>query len=178
MYELYHLVLNAGSEEKQELMFTVSIIDDDPMFREALKDYLQSMKIEQVECFSTGEEFILSMKKSDKRLVICDFDFGTYSKMNGLQVMEEIRKRDPKIPVIILSAQDNIAIALKALKNGAVDYYMKGTESTFTTVLTTILKINELQRLRKNERDYIRALVAGSVVSIIVIGFLLFLLSR
>jgi DNA-binding NtrC family response regulator len=94
--------------------------------------------------------------------------------MNGLQVLDEIKKKNAKTPVIILSAQDKIAVAFDCLKRGAVDYFMKGTESTFTTVLTSILKINELQRLRKNEKDYKRALVVGSVLAIAIIALLLY----
>ena len=43
MYEVYAIALNVESNDKQQLLFKISILDDDPLFREALKDYLQKM---------------------------------------------------------------------------------------------------------------------------------------
>jgi DNA-binding NtrC family response regulator len=178
MYELYHEAFNDESGKKKDLLFTVTLIDDDPFILETLKDHLLSMKISQVECFSSGEEFLSAWKENDRRLVVCDFDFGSPDKMNGLQVLEEIKKRDPGLPVIILSAQDNMSVALQSLRKGATDYFIKGTENTFTSVLTSVLKINELFRLKKNEKDYITTLVVGSVAAIIIIGILMYALYK
>jgi two-component system response regulator AtoC len=178
MYELYHLVLDPDSDQTQELMFTVTLVDDDPLYLEQMKDYLQSMKINQIECFNSGEAFLAAVRKNDKRLVVCDFDFGLAGKMNGYDVLDEIRKRELNIPVIMLSAQDKIAVAVQTLMKGATDYFFKGMENTFTSVLTSILKMNELQRLKKNEKDYITTLVVGSIVSIVVIGLLIFSLYK
>src|SRR6185369_4246264 len=99
-------------------------------------------------------------------------DFGSAERMNGLQVLQEIKKKNAEMPVIMLSAQDNMAVALQTLRAGAVDYFIKGTENTFTSVLTSMMKINELQRLKKNEKDYITALVVGSIAATIIIGLL------
>jgi FixJ family two-component response regulator len=71
MYELYHLVLNADSAEKQTLLFNIAVVDDDTMFREAMKDYLLSMKLSNVEAFASGEEFLKVMKDDDTWLVVC-----------------------------------------------------------------------------------------------------------
>ncbi len=174
MYELYHLVLDSDSEEKQELMFTVTLVDDDPLYLEQMKDYLESMKITPIECYTSGEAFLAVAKPNDKRLVVCDFDFGSSDRMNGFAVLDEMRKRDLRIPVIMLSAQDKMAVALETLMKGATDYFFKGNENTYTSVLTSILKINELQRLKKNERDYITTLIAGSIAAVLIIGLLMY----
>ena len=174
MYELYHLILNPDSDEKQELLFTVTLVDDDPLYLEQMKDYLESMKIHRIECFASGEEFLAAVKDSDKRLIVCDFDFGSPKLMNGFGVLDEIRKRDLHFPVIMLSAQDKLSIAVETLMKGAVDYFFKGMENTFTSVLTSIMKINELQRLKKNEKDYVTTLIVGSIVSVVIIGMLMY----
>ncbi len=174
MHELYHRILNPESKAKQDLLFIVTLVDDDPLYIEQMKDYLESMKINRIECFKSGEEFLAAVKEGDKRLVVCDFDFGSPQLMNGFDVLDEMRKRNLKMPVIMLSAQDKIAIAVQTLMKGAADYFFKGMENTFTSVLTSILKINELQRLKKNEKDYIKTLVIGSIVSVIIIGLLMY----
>ena len=174
MYELYHLILNPKTDEKQDLLFTVTLVDDDPLYLEQMKDYLESMKIHQIECFKTGEAFLAAVKEGDKRLLVCDFDFGSPDLMNGFEVLDEMRKRNLKIPTIMLSAQDKLSIAVETLMKGATDYFFKGMENTFTSVLTAILKMNELQRLKKNEKDYMTTLVIGSIVSVAIIGLLIY----
>ena len=174
MYELYHLILNPESDAKQDLMFVVTLVDDDPLYLEQMRDYLQSMKISRIECFKSGEEFLAAVKEGDKRLVVCDLDFGSPGLMSGFDILDEMRKRNLKMPVIMLSAQDKIAIAVQTLMKGAADYFFKGMENTFTSVLTSIIKINELQRMKKNEKDYVKTLVVGSIVSVIIISLLLY----
>jgi len=174
MYELYHLVMNAESGEKPELLFTVTLVDDDPLFLEQMKDFLESMKIKDIECYKSGEEFLAAVNEKDKRLIVCDFDFGSPERMNGFAVLDEIRKRNLKMPVIMLSAQDKITVAMETLMRGAADYFFKASENAFTSVLTSILKINEVQRLKKTEKDYINTLIAGSIAAIAIIAVLLY----
>ncbi len=174
MYELYHLVMNAEADDKPELMFTVTLVDDDPLFIEQMKDFLESMKITQIESFQSGEDFLAVVNETDKRLVVCDFDFGSPQRMNGFAVLDELRKRNLKMPVIMLSSQDKITVAMETLMRGAADYFFKASENAFTSVLTSILKLNEVQRLKKTEQDYIKTLIVGSIAAVIIIGLLMY----
>lgn len=150
MQEMYHRIVNLKQGDKIELLFTVTLVDDDPLYLEQMQDFLHSMNINQIECFKSGEEFLSNVKEVDKRLVVCDFDFGI-NAMNGNDVLDEMRKRNLKMPVIILSGNDKITLAIETLMKGALDYFFKGTENTFTSVLTSILKINEIQRLKEKK---------------------------
>ena len=136
------------------------------------------MNIKTIECFSSGEEFLTALKVNDKRLVVLDFDFGSKERLNGMQVLEVIKKSSPGMPVIILSSQDNLQVALETLRKGASDYFIKGMESTFTTVLTSILKINELLRLKKVQKDYFTFAVIGAIVFLITLGAALYNLNN
>lgn len=149
MQEMYHRIMNLEPGQNLELLFTVTLVDDDPLYLEQMQDFLHSMNIHQIDCFKSGEEFLSAVKEGDKRLVVCDFDFGSPKLMNGNDVLDEIRKRNLKMPVIILSGNDKITLAIETLMKGALDYFFKGTENTFTSVLTSILKINEIERLKK-----------------------------
>ena len=149
MQEMYHRIMNLEPGQNLELLFTVTLVDDDPLYLEQMQDFLHSMNINQIDCFKSGEEFLSAVKEGDKRLVVCDFDFGSPKLMNGNDVLDEIRKRNLKMPVIILSGNDKITLAIETLMKGALDYFFKGTENTFTSVLTSILKINEIERLKK-----------------------------
>ena len=149
MQEMYHRIMNLEPGQNLELLFTVTLVDDDPLYLEQMQDFLHSMNINQIDCFKSGEEFLSAVKEGDKRLEVCDFDFGSPKLMNGNDVLDEIRKRNLKMPVIILSGNDKITLAIETLMKGALDYFFKGTENTFTSVLTSILKINEIERLKK-----------------------------
>lgn len=164
MYDFYYFALLPENGDKRALEFTITLVDDDALFIETLKDYLTSMNIAGIECYSSGEEFLSVLKPGDRRFVVCDFDFGGNGRMNGLQVLEEIKRRDPKMPVVILSAQDKLSIALDTLQKGAIDYFVKGNESTFTTVLTSILKTNEIFRLKKDRKDFATLGVVGLIL--------------
>lgn len=164
MYDFYHFALIPENSEKKSLEFKVTLVDDDPLFVETLRDYLQSMHISDVESFSSGEELLKALKPNDKRFIVCDYDFGSKEKMNGLQVLEQVRKSYENMPVVILSSHDKLDIALGTLRSGAIDYFIKGNESTFTTVMTSILKTNEIFRLKKDRKDF---LTLGAVAIIL-----------
>ena len=170
MYDLTFLLLEAEKANTDTTSFTVTLIDDDNFFRETLRDYLLSMNIRKIEMYESGEDFLAKMGDDEKRLVILDYDFGPKSKYDGMGVLDEIRKRNKKIPIIMLSAQDNMAIALETLRRGAVDYFIIGNQSTYTSVLTSILKINEIQRLRKAQREY---MITGLIGATIFVGLVL-----
>jgi DNA-binding NarL/FixJ family response regulator len=180
MENIYEYYLNdssnrdtgVSSNKPDRLLFTVTLVDDDPLFMEQMMDYLKSMRITEIESYKTGEDLLTHLKESDRRLIICDYDFGSVNLMNGLHVLEAVKVKNPDVPVIMLSSQDSMSVALQVLRSGASDYFIKGMENTFTSILTSIIKINELERLKKNERDYQRIITAGSAIAVIVIAFL------
>lgn len=79
--------------------------------------------------------------------------------------MEAIRQKNPALPVIMLSAQDNMAKAIETLRKGVLDYFIKGTENAFISVLSSILKINELQKLKQSQKEH------TLIVSIVALAF-------
>lgn len=153
MYDLKFLYHLTGDPSKETTRLTITLVDDDPFFIETLKDYLGSKNIKRIETFLTPEAFLPLLKPGDHRIVVLDYDFGDKSTMNGLSVLDAIRKIDPNIPVIMLSAQDDIEVAIDTLERGAVDYILKGLQSTFTSVLATVLKIGELQKAEDSKRN-------------------------
>lgn len=173
MYDFYYFALLPENANKQALEFKVTLVDDEPFFLETMKDYLSSMNVTDLECYSSGEDFLAALKKGDRRFVICDYDFGSTDRMNGGQVLEAVKKIDPSIPMLMLSAQDKLPIALAMLKKGALDYVIKGNETSFSTVLTSLLKTNEIYRLKKDKRDFVTLGVIGLLLftSLLVISF-------
>jgi DNA-binding NtrC family response regulator len=65
---------------------------------------------------------------------------------NGIDILRKIRRFDPKIPVVFISGQEEIDIAVKALKSGALDYLTKENldEARIKVCLDKVLRIKKI----------------------------------
>jgi two-component system, OmpR family, response regulator len=116
----------------------IFIIDDDPMLREALHDYLTRKIAHTVRLFNTGEEcFEYMSEKPD--VVILDYYLNTVSKdaADGMMILEQLKKYYPGIPVIMLSSQEHYGIAMQTIQKGAEHYVVKD-ENSFEKIASII----------------------------------------
>ncbi|MDO9461182.1 MAG: sigma-54 dependent transcriptional regulator [Alphaproteobacteria bacterium] len=73
------------------------------------------------------------------------------SKLDGLQLMERLRRDDPELPVIVISGHGNVEIAVSAIKNGAYDFIEKPFQTD--RLLVTIDRAIEASRLKQENRE-------------------------
>lgn len=73
------------------------------------------------------------------------------SKLDGLQLMERLRRDDPDLPVIVISGHGNVEIAVSAIKNGAYDFIEKPFQTDH--LLVTINRAIEATRLKRENRE-------------------------
>lgn len=78
------------------------------------------------------------------------------SHLDGLEVLEEIKKRDPTIPVLMISGHGNIDTAVAAIRKGASDFIEKPFEAD--KLLHLVARATETERLRR-ENQALRARV-------------------
>lgn len=99
----------------------VIVIDDEEIVRESMT---QTLELEgySTSAFEDPYEAIKYCSKSWHGVVICDVRMDI---MNGLEVLEKILEIDPEIPVIMFSGHSDIAIAIKAIRQGAYDFLEK-----------------------------------------------------
>src|SRR3546814_15004379 len=76
--------------------------------------------------------------------------------MDGLELLEEIKKRDPSLPVLMISGHGNIDTAVAAIRKGAVDFIEKPFEAD--KLLHLVSRATETDRLRR-ENEALRARV-------------------
>jgi DNA-binding response OmpR family regulator len=89
--------------------------------------------------------------------------------MDGLQVLKEIRQRDPHLPVILLTAYGSLSTALEALRLGATDYLIKPLDPEVLVARTRVLLEEQARERRRREvreqiatlQDELRGLDAG-----------------
>jgi two-component system nitrogen regulation response regulator GlnG len=97
------------------------VIDDEPNLQYSLVKSLQSEALE-VATAATASQGIDAVKAQPPDAVILDVRLPD---MSGLDVFDEIRRIDPRLPVIIITAFSTTETAIEAMKRGAFDYLLK-----------------------------------------------------
>lgn len=137
-----------------DLRQLIFIVDDDPVLAEMLKDHLSKMTSYQIKIFETGEDCLNHIQEKPG-IVFLDFYLNSVNKdaMDGLDVLQEIKKIDPEIDVVMLSGQDKIEVAVKTMQYGAFDYIVKG-ESSFYRAEKAVFNIYRFKKLQGNAETY------------------------
>ncbi len=107
----------------------IYIVDDEPLQLELLKDHLSSkMAGYEILTFDTGEAALAAFNNHKPTIVFLDYNLDSKVKgaMDGLKVLEQIKKLSPKTEVVMISGQNRIEVADQALKLGAFNYISKG----------------------------------------------------
>ncbi len=132
----------------------IFIVDDDPVLAEMLKDHLTKMTSYEVKVFSTGEEILKSMNELPG-IVFLDYNLDSVKRdaMDGLEVLQEIKKVSPETDVVMLSGQDKIEVAVKTMQFGAFDYIVKN-ESSFYRAEKVVFNIYRYKKLQGNATKY------------------------
>ncbi len=101
----------------------IFIVDDDSFFQNLVMFELQKTGYQNILTFNNGTDFLDNLyQKPD--LVILDYNMPDY---NGLQILKEVMSIDPDINVILVSAQNQIEVAIDTMRFGAVDYVVKNS---------------------------------------------------
>jgi len=102
-------------------MSKILIIDDERSIRRALREILEFEKFD-IEEAENGKQGLEKVQSEDFDLVFCDIKMPL---MDGMEVLEAIKKADIDVPVIMISGHGNIETAVESIKNGAFDFIEK-----------------------------------------------------
>ena len=134
------------SDKKKIKLF---LVDDDPLYLKMLEIELQQSEEFILENFETGEVCIANLHKRPD-VIILDYFLDNFDKkaMNGIQVLDLIKSLNPEIPVIMLSAQDKIEVAVNCMHHKAFDYIVK-SETAFVRLRKAISTIMHIRKTEK-----------------------------
>ena len=134
------------NKENKILLF---LVDDDALFLKSLEIEFLSLPKFVVETYSTGELCIANLSNKPD-VIILDYHLDGIEKnaMNGLQTLDKIKAKNAKTPVIMLSSQDKIEIAVNCMHHQASDYVVK-SETAFVRLQVCIENIFKYQRMQK-----------------------------
>jgi DNA-binding NtrC family response regulator len=97
------------------------IIDDEVEFASTLCQRLRLRGIDTADA-NSGTDGLVKMEKLSPDIVILDLKMPD---MNGLDILAEIKGRDPRVEVIMLTGHGSVASGIEAMEKGAFDYIMK-----------------------------------------------------
>jgi two-component system nitrogen regulation response regulator NtrX len=123
----------------------ILIVDDERDIRELVAGVLSD---EGYECRTAGDSTAALAAVDERRPSLVLLDVWLHgSAMDGLEVLDEIKKREPGLPVIIFSGHGNIDTAVSAVSRGAMDFIEKPFEAE--KLLLLVQRATETERLRR-----------------------------
>lgn len=137
-----------------ETKIKIFLVDDDPLYLHSLKiEFLQHADF-NVETFESGELCIANLEhKPDVIVLDYHLDGINSTAMNGLETLDKIKSYDPAIPVVMLSSQDKIDVAVNCMHHKAFDYIVK-SETSFFRLKKAISSIFSYQKMEKELQWY------------------------
>ncbi len=126
-------------------MSDILIVDDERDIRELISDILKD------EGFSTrmaanSDECVDQINAEPPALMILDIWLKD-SRMDGIDILKQVKRNNPDIPVVIISGHGNIEIAVAAIKQGAYDFIEK--PFNIDQLMVVIARAMETARLRR-----------------------------
>ena len=134
--------------------FKIIIADDEPTIRLILKELLIKEGYE-VEEAANGEEAILALRNAPFNLAILDYRMP---KTDGLEALRQIKKIDPSVAVVMITAHGNPDVAMEAIREGAYDYFPKPFDNKEIVFVVKRVKerqelLNKIERLESQLRQ-------------------------
>jgi len=132
----------------------IFLVDDDAVFLKSLEIEFLAHADFTIETFATGEICLQNLSHNPD-LVILDYYLDGIDKnaMNGIETLDKIKAFNPDIPVVMLSSQDSIDVAISCMHHRAFDYVVK-SETAFLRLQKIITSIFSYKKLEKTLNWY------------------------
>jgi two-component system, OmpR family, response regulator len=134
---------------------TIFLVDDDAVFLKSLEIDFKNHGDFDVQTFATGE---LCVKALDHKpdIIVLDYHLDGIDKtaMNGIETLDKVKNFNLDIPVIILSSQDKIEVAVNCMHHKAFDYVIK-SETAFIRLQKIITNVFRFKKMEKELNWYI-----------------------
>jgi len=130
------------------------LVDDDIVFLKLLEiEFLDHADFD-IETYITGE-LCLENLSNNPDFIVLDYFLDGIDKnaKNGIDILDKILAINPDIPVIMLSCQDKIEVAIDCMHHKAVDYVVK-SETSFIRLKKIIKDLIEHRKLEKTLNWY------------------------
>ncbi|MHA4741677.1 sigma-54-dependent transcriptional regulator [Dyadobacter sp. MSC1_007] len=129
------------------------IVDDDLAIRTSLMLLLKKEGFE-VKGVSSPEETFDILKKETPELILLDLNFSIETSGNeGMALLQRIKKHDQAIPVILITGWGTIDLAVRGMKEGAIDFITKPWQNEYLTQsVRTVLSLSKQVAVTANRK--------------------------
>jgi FixJ family two-component response regulator len=129
---------------------TVYVVDDDAAVRDSLRWLMDSVGLRVAE-FASGEAFLKAITPQHPGCVVLDLRMP---ELGGLAVYQRLRQRGIELPVIVISGHGDVAVAVRALKSGVVDFIEKPfNDQELLDCVQQAMRRDSDQRLQQRRRE-------------------------
>jgi len=131
-------------------MTKIAVIEDDIYFQEILKYHILKNPDNEIKLYTKGKEFI---KDNSYITDIITLDYKLPDN-NELELYKKLKKANPHTPIIIISGQSDVSVAVELLSNGAYDYIIKNEHlgnrlwNSLRNATTEIQNLKEIEKLK------------------------------
>jgi len=127
------------------------VVDDDKIFRDAACLLIEN-EGHRARPAGTGSAALADLKEEDIGAVLLDVNLGGE---NGLDLLPQVLRSRPNLPVVMLTAQGHVGTAVEAMRRGAVDFLEKPfLREHFLRVLGRVQRINQMsQNIARLEQE-------------------------
>jgi two-component system OmpR family response regulator len=134
---------------KNENKIKLFLVDDDALFLKSLEIEFMEHADFIIETYATGELCVEHLSNNPDAIIL-DYQLDGVDKtaMNGIETLDKIKAFNPDIPVVMLSSQDKIDVAVKCMHHKAFDYVVK-SETAFMRlqkIIPTIFKYKKMEK--------------------------------
>jgi two-component system, OmpR family, response regulator len=139
---------------KTKVPIKLFLVDDDAVFLKSLEIQFLNEGDFVVETYATGELCLENLAHGPE-VIILDYHLDGIDKdaMNGVKTLDKIKATNPDIPVLMLSSQDKIEVAVNCMHHKAFDYVVK-SETAFIRMQKIITSIIQLKKVEKQLNWY------------------------
>lgn len=153
----------------------IRIVDDDEDLLESLEFFLGAEGWDVV-CYTNADSFLKNDSPSEEGCVILDIRM---EGMNGLQLQEEMNRREYKLPIVFLTGHGDVDLAVEAMKHGAKDFLQKPVEAkkliqVISTIATEIKEKKDFGESLEYWKEKLQLLTdrEKKVISMVALGLL------
>lgn len=139
---------------KEENTITLFLVDDDALFLKSLEiEFRQNADETEhnyiIHTFATGELCLENLTVNPDVIILDYYLDGIDSNaMNGLETLDKIKAVNKDFPVVMLSSQDKIDVAISCMHHKAFDYVVK-SETAFLRLQKIIGAIFQFKKMEK-----------------------------
>ena len=134
----------------------IVLVDDDPSVLFATRALLRTYGFAPIIVLEDSRDLLPLLEREAAALVIIDL---MMPHLSGLQLLPEISQYFPDVPVMIMTASQELEIALQCMKNGALDYLVKPVEESH--LIANIKRVLAMNVMKRQLRSLKNTLLAG-----------------